>query len=99
MCDCTPVLSPVNSTTNAIVDRLHNRAVYRLDFYSQMLHTFGSDELAPEAIEAFSYARLKYDYLSPSELAELAEALGEDDDVCRHGLDSWTCPAGCFEEG
>jgi hypothetical protein len=97
MCDCTPAPSTVHNTTKATVDGIYHGAVDCEEFYSRMLHIFGSDELAPQAIEAFSYARSKYEYFSPSELAEQAKEWAEDEDICGHGLDIWTCPAGCFE--
>jgi len=66
------------------------------DFCSNMLDQFGDDELSPSALAAFSYARAAYGYMSPCELhthQEEQRAIG----ICRHGLDTWCCPAGCGE--
>ncbi|MDU8456801.1 regulator [Pseudomonas syringae group sp. J254-4] len=65
-------------------------------FCSQMIETFGDDELAPEAADAFSYARSDYDYRSPSEIMAARE-VNRSHGICSHGLTKDTCPCGCFE--
>lgn len=65
-------------------------------FCSQMIETFGNDEMAPEAADAFSYARSDYDYRSPSEL-KAAREFNRSHGICSHGLTEDTCPCGCFE--
>ncbi|MCK9694179.1 regulator [Pseudomonas syringae] len=65
-------------------------------FCSQMIETFGDDELALEAADAFTYARLDYDYLSPSEI-KAAREINRSHGICSHGLTEDTCPCGCFE--
>ncbi|PBP87568.1 regulator [Pseudomonas syringae] len=65
-------------------------------FCSQMIETFGDDELAPEAADAFSYARSDYDYLSPAEIMAARE-VNRSHGICSHGLTKDTCPCGCFE--
>lgn len=72
-------------------------AVAFSEFCSQMIEHFGDDEQIPESAEAFAYARSQYGYLSPDEL-EAVQAADADNDICRHGLDWMTCPAGCFED-
>ena len=72
-------------------------AVAFSELCSEMIEHFGDDEQIPEWSEAFAYARSKYGYLSPDEL-EAVQGDDADNDICRHGLDWMTCPAGCFED-
>ncbi|WP_122252807.1 regulator [Pseudomonas savastanoi] len=65
-------------------------------FCSQMIEAFGNDEMAPEAADAFSYARSDYDYRSPSEI-KAAREVNRIHGICSHGLTKDTCPCGCFE--
>jgi len=96
---------PPNREIVRIIDELYGDAcegfptydgVVFTVFCSNMLDQFGDDELAPSALAAFSYARAAYGYMSPCELhthQEEQRAIG----ICRHGLDTWCCPAGCGE--
>lgn len=53
-------------------------------------------DAAPALRSAAIEAARKFDYASPAEI----EAMHEEQEAggyCVHGLDSMTCPAGCFE--
>lgn len=92
-------------TTHARVDSLYDAACKRGTTYEAVVHScfcsamtdeFGTDEHVVDVAEAFIYAREKYCYLSSAENAQLDEYT--DDGTCKHGLDFWTCPSGCFED-
>lgn len=52
---------------------------------------------APEVRDfAYRVAKEEYDYISPAEVEALDKSLMEEG-LCSHGLDSNTCPCGCFE--
>ncbi|MBX8588633.1 hypothetical protein K5D56_04500 [Pseudomonas cichorii] len=70
--------------------------LYSLIFASQMLSTYGDDEHALKAIDAFSYARSEHGYLSPTEIKAF-QAKDWDNGYCTCGLTVKTCPCGCFE--
>ncbi|KTS74670.1 hypothetical protein NS274_18845 [Pseudomonas oryzihabitans] len=90
----------------ARVDQLFDEACHRYptyevmvnkDFAASMRRVFGDDEQGSEdAIKAFAYAREELYYLSPEEERRLDEQ-NASDGICSHGLDSMTCPCGCFE--
>ena len=46
--------------------------------------------------EAYDYASKQYGYLSPPEIDKI-NIKNKNNGVCTHGLDVWSCPAGCFE--
>ncbi len=87
------------------VDRLYGDACRRYSTYetvvfhhfcSLMIDTFGEDEKASGAAEAFAYARANFDYQTPLEIAA-ATAADKLKGFCSHGLTVMTCPCGCFE--
>lgn len=101
--------SPVaieESSIEAWVDQLFHQACQSYPTYEVMMNkefaasvrrVFGDDEQGSEgAIKAFAYAREEFYYLSPEEERRLDEE-NASDGICRHGLDSMTCPCGCFE--
>lgn len=85
------------------VDELYSDAAERFSTYETVVHrTFCEsmleafpDQDSEARVRAFAYAREKYGYLSPEEIAE-EDASNADDGICSHGLDFWTCPRGCF---
>ncbi|GKQ49111.1 regulator [Pseudomonas syringae] len=87
------------------VDRLYSDACRRYSTYetvvlhhfcSLMIDTFGDDEKASGAAEAFAYDRANFDYLTPLEIAA-ATAADKLKGFCSHGLTVMNCPCGCFE--
>ncbi|HGW5540818.1 TPA: hypothetical protein ACNIM8_005903, partial [Pseudomonas aeruginosa] len=65
-------------------------------FCCAMEAEFGSENKDSKSAAAFAYAREEFGYLNPSEMAAQDQA-DADDGLCFHGLDSMTCPCGCFE--
>ncbi|PMY79862.1 hypothetical protein C1X72_17835 [Pseudomonas sp. FW306-2-2C-D06B] len=87
------------------VDDLYGAACKRYPTYDTMVHNafcasmdsaFGTDEQAEGVAEVFAYARDAYGYMSASE-REAQRQEDADNGICSHGLDSMTCPCGCFE--
>ncbi|WP_052261079.1 hypothetical protein [Pseudomonas sp. C5pp] len=68
--------------------------VIHREFCESMLESFPYQEGDIEKW-AFEYAREKYGYLTPEEIAE-EDSENSEDGICSHGLDFWTCPRGCF---
>lgn len=97
------------NTPNAMrahVDELYGEACARGTTYEKVVHTlfcksvqatYGDDEDATDVVAAFTHARDVYGYQNAVELAA-SQAADKDKGVCSHGLDSMTCPAGCFED-
>jgi len=99
-------VEPEQPSIEAQVDKLFSQACQRYPTYEVMVNkafaasmrrVFGDDEQGSEdAIKAFAYAREEFDYLSPEE-EERADQENAANGICSHGLDSMTCPCGCFE--
>lgn len=68
--------------------------VVHRDFCQQVLEAYPDPDSA-EGEVAFEYAREKYGYLTPEQIAE-EDAESEDEGICSHGMDWLTCPRGCF---
>ncbi|WP_117140443.1 regulator [Pseudomonas amygdali] len=97
--------APQNAVITKRVDMLYDKACRQFPTYetmvyehfcSEMIETFGDDEMSPEAADAFSYARSDYDYRSPAEI-RAAREVNRSHGICSHGLTKDTCPCGCFE--
>ncbi|MBI6855916.1 regulator [Pseudomonas cichorii] len=98
-------MNTIDVEVKAHIDDLYRAACARhstyesvifTDFCSQMLRTYGDDEHALKAIDAFNYARSEHGYLSPTEIKAF-QAKDWDNGYCTHGLTWMTCPCGCFE--
>jgi hypothetical protein len=94
----------LTAATKAKIDELYSQACRVGTTYERVVHDhfcegmvdlFGADEqLNVETQAAFEYARETYGYVTDDDIDE------EDDiwaGLCSHGMDSNTCPAGCFE--
>ncbi|MCI1037292.1 MULTISPECIES: hypothetical protein [Pseudomonas] len=102
------IWAPVASNSEAMerkVDDLYGAACERFPTYDTMVHNafcasmdaeFGADDQAEGVAEIFAYAREAYGYMSASE-NEVQRQEDADNGLCWHGLDSMTCPCGCFE--
>jgi len=100
MCKTNNFVSCENNNFKSLIDDLYRKAseqhttyetVIFKSFCSSMDKNFNKDN-----VEAYDYARKEYGYLPSSEIEQI-DIKNESNGVCSHGLDVWTCPAGCFE--
>lgn len=85
------------------IDGLYGEACKRNSTYEAVVHSqFCAamdalfDSSKPSDRPAFYYARQAYGYQTSEELRKAQEKDWEEG-ICSHGLDSMTCPCGCFE--
>lgn len=92
-----------SSETKQRVDDLYSAACKHGTTYEAVVHSTFCDSMVDEFSDqesdksAFAYARETYGYQTQEEL-RATQAEDWDNGVCSHGLDSMTCPAGCFEQ-
>jgi len=100
MCKVNSFFEKKNNNYKSFIDNLYRKAceqhttyesVIFKSFCSSMDKNFNKDNF-----EAYDYASKQYGYLSPPEIDKI-NIKNKNNGVCTHGLDVWSCPAGCFE--
>lgn len=100
MCKTNHFASHENNNFKSLIDDLYKKSCEQYSTYETlMFKSFCSsmdENFNKDNVEAYDYARKEYGYLPSSEIEQI-DIDNESNGVCSHGLDVWTCPAGCFE--
>lgn len=100
MCKVNSFLCEENNNFKSFIDELYQKSSEQHTTYETVIFKsfcYSMDKhFSKDNFEAYDYARKQYGYLSFSEIEQI-DINNESNGICSHGLDIWTCPAGCFE--